>query len=384
MSIHLYEKSGKTYYRVVFRVNGKQKQRRGFTTKAEAKRAERKLLSLSESHGIITSPRLTVSDYLESWYAAVEGTRKVGDSHKLRIGQHLANIVAGIGHIKIQSLQVSDVLTLRKKLQNKHAPRTIKQMEVTLKAAIMDGLKHGVLSSSPEIFRLQCFKTNPLTLAEEEEVQVFEPSEQKTLIDAARLYAEEHDPRWLIIPILGLHTGMRKGEMYALQGKHINLAAKQIRVEQSLEYSKGDTNGRLKTTKTKNGKRTIFISNMLCEEISRYQLWVKKLGLKMRRKANENDFLVFHDDYGPLHKSAPQTRWNTILRRAALEHRGMHALRHTHASNMIDAGMNIKMLSKRLGHGSINITLDTYGHIYKKQGEEQTLQALEKWQAQTF
>ena len=44
MSIHLYEKSGKTYYRVVFRVNGKQKQRRGFTTKAEAKRAERKLL----------------------------------------------------------------------------------------------------------------------------------------------------------------------------------------------------------------------------------------------------------------------------------------------------------------------------------------------------
>ena len=123
---------------------------------------------------------------------------------------------------------------------------------------------------------------------------------------------------------------------------------------------------------------------MLCEEISRYQLWVKKLGLKMRKKANENDFLVFHDDYGPLHKSAPQTRWNTILRRAALEHRGMHALRHTHASNMIDAGMNIKMLSKRLGHGSINITLDTYGHTYKKQGEEQTLQALEKWQAQTF
>jgi integrase len=48
---------------------------------------------------------------------------------------------------------------------------------------------------------------------------------------------------------------------------------------------------------------------------------------------------------------------------------------------MIEAGLNVKMLQERLGHSTINITLDTYGHIYKQQGEEATMLAMEKWEA---
>ena len=60
MSIHSYLKDGKNFYRTVFRVNGKQKQRRGFTTKAEARKVERELVSASDNGVYITSPRLTL------------------------------------------------------------------------------------------------------------------------------------------------------------------------------------------------------------------------------------------------------------------------------------------------------------------------------------
>ena len=66
MSIHSYLKDGKTFYRVIFRANGKQKQRRGFSTKFEARKAERELLAKVDSGREITSPRLTLKEYLNS------------------------------------------------------------------------------------------------------------------------------------------------------------------------------------------------------------------------------------------------------------------------------------------------------------------------------
>ena len=56
MSTHSYQKDGKTFYRIIFRVNGKQKQRRGFKTKTEAKRAERELLTLADKETAVTNP----------------------------------------------------------------------------------------------------------------------------------------------------------------------------------------------------------------------------------------------------------------------------------------------------------------------------------------
>jgi len=63
------------------------------------------------------------------------------------------------------------------------------------------------------------------------------------------------------------------------------------------------------------------------------------------------------------------------------ENRKFHYLRHSHASNMIHAGLNIKLLQERMGHATASITLDVYGHIFKKEGEAQTLAALQKWEA---
>ena len=75
------------------------------------------------------------------------------------------------------------------------------------------------------------------------------------------------------------------------------------------------------------------------------------------------------------------SRWKTVLRRAGLNYRGFHCLRHTHASNLIAEDINLKLISERLGHKSIQITMDRYGHLLKKT-DESMRNALEAMQTQ--
>jgi len=106
--------------------------------------------------------------------------------------------------------------------------------------------------------------------------------------------------------------------------------------------------------------------------------------LRFIREGFIDNNVVFAINLTALSKSAPQSRWNTILRQAKLRHRGMHALRHTHTSNLIATGLNPKIIQERLGHSSIEITLDVYTHTFKKYGKEETTRALEAWEAATL
>lgn len=376
-SVVSYETQRGILWRFNVRLGQKIVTRRGFKTEGAAKKAKRDVQTQYD-HGIKpTNPRLRLGEYLEQWYSGLEGTRNIGANQYIRIGQHLAHILPELGDIKISDLEKGDVIRLRKKLELVQAPRTIKHMENMLKGALNDGLKENRLAKNP----LQFFTTISISSLEIKEVEIFEPEDQRRLLSAARAYAKEQDPRWFLMVFLLLNTGMRKGELFALQWRHIDLEQKIIHVKQSMEYSQGDTKGKLKSPKTAKGTRKIFITENVCSEIRAYKLWLSKFCMKNRLRTTNETFVLFHEDLKPLHKSAPRSRWATIVRRAGLTKRTMHALRHTHASNMIEAGLNVKMLQERLGHSTINITLDTYGHIYKQQGEEATMLAMEKWEA---
>ena len=144
----------------------------------------------------------------------------------------------------------------------------------------------------------------------------------------------------------------------------------------------------MKGPKSQAGNRTIYITPECCDEIKKYQLWVRERGLKFRKSIKDDDFVLFKDNFEPLNKSAFRSRLQTILKKSGIslvsplgESRKFHDLRHSHASNMIHAGLNIKLLQERMGHATASITLDVYGHIFKNEGEAQTLAALQKWEA---
>ena len=163
-------------------------------------------------------------------------------------------------------------------------------------------------------------------------------------------------------PFLALHTGARSGELAALQWHNIDWDKQTLRISKSVHYGKGDTKPELKPTKT--GKaRTIVLTQNVISELKQYRAWVAERLLKGGVRLKESMHILFDNDLGPLHKTAPQERWDTLLRNAGLEHRGIHDLRHTYASNLIAQGLHMKLISEMLGHSSIRMTMDIYGHL---------------------
>ena len=227
-------KGGQTLWRCDVWVDGKTITRRGFSNKREAAKAEREIRNLADKKMSPTSPRLTLGEYLEDWYAARPSLKpKIGQSQYKRIREHLNNVIPELGLIKVKDLKYEDVSRLREKLQVRLANRTIKQMEIILKGALQSGVKRNLIPVNP----IEHLSTLPINdIIDNKEIEIFEPDEQRRLIEAARSYAAENDLRDFIRPLIGLHTGARSGKIAGLQWKHVNFKEKTIRIEQSLEF----------------------------------------------------------------------------------------------------------------------------------------------------
>lgn len=107
-------------------------------------------------------------------------------------------------------------------------------------------------------------------------------------------------------------------------------------------------------TKSKAGRRLVALAPSLVTQLRRH---------KLAAPPNAND-LVFASHAGtPIDPDNLYRAWARALRRAGLRHLPMHSLRHTAVSLLIEAGANPKQLQKMVGHSSISMTLDVYGHL---------------------
>ena len=175
------------------------------------------------------------------------------------------------------------------------------------------------------------------------------------------------------IAALGLATGMRRGEICALRWKVVDLKGASLRVEQSLEQTKKGL--RFKTPKTRYGVRMISLPASIVAELRTLRREQQELRLKLGLGREPDDTLVFRrfdpetGEISPLLPNSVTTEWWRLVKRLSLPKVSLHAWRHTHASQLIDSGMDVLTISRRLGHGSPSITLDVYGHRFKRKDE---------------
>jgi integrase len=179
--------------------------------------------------------------------------------------------------------------------------------------------------------------------------RIASPAEAAQLIDA--LGDEQDRALWAT----ALYAGLRRGELMALSWESVDLKAGVLRVERAWD----PIARRFIEPKSRAGRRTVPIASAL-----------KALLLAHRLRSGRSDGLVFG------HRSKPfdDRRVNEHARRAwtaaGLEPIGLHESRHTFASLMIAAGVNAKALSTYLGHASVTITYDRYGHLMPGNEEE--------------
>jgi integrase len=176
------------------------------------------------------------------------------------------------------------------------------------------------------------------------------------------------------IATVALATGMRRGELLALRWQDVDLEGGKLRVERSLEQTKAGLV--FKAPKTRYGRRTISLPSSTVIELKAH--WKatleRRLALGLGKVAGDN--LVFEAwDCRPRSPNALTKEWTRAMTTAGLK-ATFHSLRHTHASTLIAAGIDVLTISRRLGHGSPAITLSVYGHLFKT--DDRAAEAMER------
>ncbi len=172
----------------------------------------------------------------------------------------------------------------------------------------------------------------------------------------------------LYLPILlAVTTGMRRGEILALRWKAVDLAGGRLSVSQSLEETRGVL--RSKQPKTAQGRRMITLPPITTEALLAHQAaQTKERGL-LGEGYKQFDLVLARED-GSIWKPESFTAlYFNFVRRIGLQVR-FHDLRHTHASQLLRAGISPKVVSERLGHSTIGITLDVCSHVLPGMQEE--------------
>jgi len=179
---------------------------------------------------------------------------------------------------------------------------------------------------------------------EDKEVVVLNPEKIQALFDNAR------DLKDKVMFMTAVLTGMRQGEILGLKWSDIDWINRQIRVRRTYNH------GRFYEPKSKASKRKIDLAPQLVKAIREWRL---------ASHFKAEDDLVFPNPEGnpQNHTRMLRKSFHPTLVKAELRRMRFHDLRHTYASMLIKQGENIKYIQAQLGHSSIHMTIDVYGHL---------------------
>lgn len=220
-----------------------------------------------------------------------------------------------------------------KKLNKKLAPVTVRDSVRFVRSVLEWAVDNNIIPKNPA-------KRLVLPKVDQHETRVLTEEEIKDLCEKLR-GTNLHIP-----VVLAVSTGLRRGEIMGLVWGDID--GKVLHVRRSL-----GPHG-MKEPKTRSSKRNVVLPDWTLQEIG-----------KTPRKQNASDPVV-----SSLTPAGLTVAFLRAAKKAGYEGLTFHGLRHTHASILLKHGVNIKVISKRLGHKNTTITLNTYAHLMPGMDEE--------------
>lgn len=243
----------------------------------------------------------------------------------------------------MQKLRPVDVETWHTTLSKDLAKRTVGHAHRVLSKALNDAVKNeDVVKNVAKVHA-------PPKVGDEEIIIVQDvPGLVAKLGTAGRLRCPA---------LVSLFTGMRLGEVLALKWNRVDLNKGLIQVREALENTK-EHGIRFKGPKSKAGRREITLPDLLIAALSEHRKAQLELRMKLGAGELPDDALLFGDlDGNPVTPNSVSAAWGDYAKRIGVPEVTFHALRHTHASQLIDANVDIVTISKRLGHAKPDITL---------------------------
>ncbi|HET8954716.1 MAG TPA: site-specific integrase [Solirubrobacterales bacterium] len=333
------------YRAEVYSPRDKKKIRKTFTHKADA-RSWAAEVKRGVDLGTLRAPtKRTLDEAAAAWLAGVEaGTvrNRSGNRYKpatLR-GYRQAledHVLPFLGGRKMNAITTSDLQALVDRWTAEvQSPSTIRNSIKPLQAIYRRARAREGLAVNPT-------RDLELPAPSPKEVEIVAPEVAAQLLDVLPV---EDRALWAT----ALYAGLRYGELRALRWSAVDLAGGAIRVTESWDPKEGTI-----APKTKNSQRTTPLPGLLRDYLMEHRIAAGEPPV---------DALVFGDKSGkPFQAATIYRRADRAWKTQALSRLRLHQARHTYASFMIAAGVNAKALSSFMGHSSIKVTFDLYGHL---------------------
>jgi len=354
---YVYSDEGGWWARVTF--TDETGKRRNIKRRAENKTAAKEMVKrlieeLEDSGGeaVIESNRTTLNEYFDRWLEAAKpraSERTFADYEDLlRRYVRLA-----IGRKKLADVRPLDVQALYSSMQERGlSARTVRYTHAVLNSAFRQAVKWGLLSK------------NPASLVElpkqtRKEMYALSPNEAAQFLQACA------GDRMGLIFNIALTTGMRPEEYLALQWKDIDLQRGIVTVQRTLVWRRRGGGYYFGEPKTARSRRSISLPFTVAKALMEHKRKQGEERLKTGPSYQSLDLVFATSNGGPLMvQNLMRRHFKPILKQAGLsESIRMYDLRHSCAILLLAINENPKVVSERLGHASITLTLDTYSHV---------------------
>ena len=280
------------------------------------------------------SRAITISEYLSDWLTHVQKSRR-RKTYLLYEGLLRNHVVPHVGRVRLCDVRRVHIRKLLDALSGHIGSRTLQLVHRVLRQAFAEAIEDGLL------------RVNPCT--RKDKPRHYTPDrEPLTLEEVRRLLRAARQSGYYLLLYLALATGMRQGEIFGLRWQDIDFDTHSLYVRSSLGR---DESGRPLLTPPKASRARRIDMGFELEKL---------LDAHRERKASET--WIFTDTAGePLDKDRfVRGVFLPLLKRAGVRRIRFHDLRHTSATLALSSGVNVKVVSERLGHSSAKMTLDVY------------------------
>lgn len=389
-------------------------------TPAKARKEVERFAALFEEQirnggSIADGTRIRFRDFIEIWDKQyMEIRARHGEiTHHYRessLNQLKRYAVPVIGHMKMSEIKAVHIdAIVAKMLDAERAPKTIRTVFNTINAIFAYAYRKQIVNENP------CGRCNPLPKIKrggelhywtEEQVEKFlsDALEKEYLHEVGgyqRQFTEDHKPgervnvtsysrahgiplQWKVYFHVAIYGGFRRGEMVALTWEDIDTDNQTITISKAITASKA-AGEEVKGPKTEAGKRAVKLPAKCFKMLSDWKREQREMCLKLGtywqgRRGSEFDknCIFIKNDGSRMNIQTPSGKFRKLLHAynesvpepERLPEIRLHDLRHTNASHLVAAGVDIETVARRLGHSRPSFTLDVYGHAIESMDDK--------------
>ena len=299
----------------------------------------------------------TVGEFIAEWMSVTSST--VLDSTDRAYEQMMRNwVVPRIGNVRLAELTPMHLRSLQRELLASGrvdgtgglAPRSVASCRRTLKKVLKDAVRWGVIVRNP----MDAVDPPRVVDAEQETWTAAQAHVFLSAVADDELYA-----MW----VLFLTTGLRRGEVAAVMWDDLDVERSTMSIVRN-RVSVG--RGKAVSThqpKTRRGRRNVFLDVVTVQALRDHRTAQDHDSRRAGDAWVDSGYIFCGLDGAPLHPDTISSRFKSIIKPLAVPEIRLHDLRHTSATLALKAGVHPKIVSERLGHATIGITLDLYSHV---------------------